>query len=1097
MIASGLHHASQVPGRSRAPGTAGCGAYIRPENDWQNAGWFPALNPPNPNDRTAFWSLDYDGPWRMVQVREGGETLEYTTDDLLAHKPLPGLPVEVRPWGKSFDLSGEGQRALLYPIAQAYNSMFRYTRDQIDSLTKSWMEHGVEDDAHDASIYLIHLAYDLPSYNENHAVNTSFEPRGGVFNRLTMAHHARSSNQHINWEQFATRYDQLFPYIQGNQALADSVGKHIKWVKTPEDVIQLLDTYLLQYGARETQYFRFYFDHQHSRMLANFAAMQTNPQIATPWIAAMFEWTWEYPYRYGSIEDFMYLATQRDGTQSIGSFFYAQGGSAAGAAAPLVDEYIADGGDPKYQLSNLQLYPRIGQFPFWILESMVTGLHSPQIGDIGGPTLTYAHWFSDGGPEMNLGWQWTKDPRFAWVAANLGTRRTETDEQWAELTKAAATVDRNPFLSNRTRVLADWGVMLEGNTEADDYRLREAARLRIGVGTGHVHRDSLDLGIWSMGLIMSGDMGARGGYGRPAVDASYTHNLVTIDKANWLGHAWARELADLGQVQYTHVDTLRPGNYYAREVALIELDRGKESAQPPSDARYDRDTKYGNDITLPTAYYVDFARAAGGTEHSYNFHGPTEDQLVTNVERGELNDADREWLKEYVVAGEQWAADIDQDVLQATWRMAREPITFDVPERGTRTTRAAEPANYGVNYDPDSPRKFLRVHLPGQQGRRLRSGVPIAAASGAGRTDGEWLRQLHVIREGEPGKASSLFAAVYEPYAGESFITDVKLEGDVNDAKSFATVHVQTRDGHRDIVFSDAADSQPRTVAGDVHIDGSFAYISRDNAGLRQASLVSGRDLRLPELDIKPASASHESTVVGLDYLNNTATLDHALPAVLAGRFFEVGTEAKGVRGARWSNFEVSQIDGDTLVWRKGADGGTGLIESIQPMTEVMADANLARHWKTQGATETDVLLNLRMVTGMPDGRNRQVAMSTSADGETVSADVIGQTIIVSASDAERLGLEAEDRVRLFGIAPGDTFRTSTQVSLVRQEGNVYRIDADVPCTISVRADEAWSSTDEGATWQALPAANDAADHREWSISAEQIAAGGLRLRWE
>ncbi len=1076
--------------------------YLRPEHDWQNGGWFPALNPPNPNDRVPYWSLDYDGPWRMVQRRGEGAPLEYTAADLLAHKPLPGLPVEVKPWGKSFE-GPDGKRPLLFPITQAYNSMLRHVRERVDGGTKSWVEHGVRDSAHDAAIYLARLAYDQPAHNEAHALNVHFAPRGAHFNRQTLAHQSRVSNQHVNWEELAQRYDQLFPYIQGNQALADSIGRHIKWVKTPADVIALFDTYLLQYGARETLYFRFYYDHQHSRMLANFAAMQTDPQIAEPWVQAMFERTWEYPFSYGSVEDFMYLATQRDGTQSIGSFFYANGGSAAGAAAPLLDEYIADGGDSKYQLSNLQLYPRIGQFPFWILESMVGGLHPPQIGDVGGPTTSYAHWFSDGGPPMNLGWRWSKDPRFAWVVANLGKRRTETDEQWAELLQAAATIHRNPFLSNRTRVLTDWGVILEGNPEADDYRFRQAARLRIGVGEGHSHRDSLDLGIWSMGLTMSGDMGARGGYGRPGVDNSYIHNLVTIDKGSWMGHAWARELADLDRVQYTHVDTLR-SEHYSRQVAVIELDRGRASAQPPSDARHDRNTRYGSDITLPTAYFVDFARTTGGAEHSYNFHGPTEDQLLTNVERGEINDADRSFLKDYVIEGEQWAADIDQDVLQATWRMAREPITFDIPGRGQRTTRAPEPAIAGVNYDPNSPRKFLRVHLPGQRAQRLRSGVPVSGASDAGRTDGDWLRQLHVIRTGAPGKTSSLFAAVWEPYAGEPFITEVRLEGDVADAGSFAAVHVQTRAGHRDLVFSDAVAPQPRTLAGGEQIDGSFAYVSHDGAGLRQVCLVGGRELRLPEIRIKPARRAHEAQVLKLDYLNNTATLDRALPAVLAGRFFEVGTEAKDGRGARWSNFQIAAsgsgraADTGMVEWRKGADGGTGLIDSIRPLSDVMQDANQARHWTTRGATKDDVLLQLRMETGMPEGRDRQVALGKSAQGQMISADVHGQTIIVNAADATRLGLAPGDRVRLYEIAVGDTFRTATQVAMAREDGGVYRLATDTPCTVSVRARAAWSSTDGGQTWQELPAAaDDSADHRQWSISAEQVTVGALRLRWE
>ena len=48
--------------------------------------------------------------------------------------------------------------------------------------------------------------------------------------------------------RLATSYDRLFDFIQDNQALADYVHTKIAWVKTPKDVIELLDTGILQNG---------------------------------------------------------------------------------------------------------------------------------------------------------------------------------------------------------------------------------------------------------------------------------------------------------------------------------------------------------------------------------------------------------------------------------------------------------------------------------------------------------------------------------------------------------------------------------------------------------------------------------------------------------------------------------------------------------------------------------------------------------------------------------------------------------------------------------------------------------------------------------
>ena len=47
-------------------------------------------------------------------------------------------------------------------------------------------------------------------------------------------------------------YDQVFPYIKDNQVFADAVHRFIPWVKTPEDVVRLLDRWLVFAGARHS-----------------------------------------------------------------------------------------------------------------------------------------------------------------------------------------------------------------------------------------------------------------------------------------------------------------------------------------------------------------------------------------------------------------------------------------------------------------------------------------------------------------------------------------------------------------------------------------------------------------------------------------------------------------------------------------------------------------------------------------------------------------------------------------------------------------------------------------------------------------------------
>ncbi len=1047
-----------------------------------DAGWFP---PYRPGEAGAFWRLDEGAPWRMVWPRGEGDLVAYTAEDLLAHRSLPGLPVDAPPWGRSFD-GPDGQRYLLFPVAQAVATSLRHALDQSVKVG-GWVQSGIADAAHDTAMYLIRLVYDLPSYQPTHAINDAFAPRGAYHGRLSPLHFRRGAVDFVSWTPLLEAYDALFAYIHDNQTLADSVGRHVGWVKTPADVIALLDTYLIQMAARDMLYHG-----ANPGGLAAVIAMQTDPGIADAWVKALFDWTWVYPYPYAGIQDYMYLATQRDGTQIVGSYFYALEAPALSTAVPFLDEYIADGGDARYRLSDSRQFPRVAHFPHWLLENRVAGLHGLQIGDVGGPTTRHGEWWGGDSHHMNLGWAWTRDPRFAWMVKHFGTRGRERDEEWAALEAAAATVARNPVLNNRSRVLADWGAILEAQPEADDFRLRHAARIRIGTGMGHAHKDTLDLGLWSQGVTMVGDMAGRGGYGRPSTFDTHAHNLVSIDRRDWTGHAWARALADLDTLQYADVRTLpfEGEGHRARQMAVIEVDRGRPSAQPPSDPRLGPDTVFGPDIAWPRAYLVDVVRTAGGTAHSYNVHGPTEDHFEVNVARGAPTDADALWLAGYLVEGEQWAANNDQPTLTADWRMARESVRFTIPERGTRTTRAPEPAILGPHYDPDAPRKHLRVHIPGQQGTRVRSGVAVSAPSDANRKDGDWLRRLHVVRTGAPERTSSLFAAVFEPYAGEPFVDQVRLEGDPADAAGYAAVRVTLKGGRHDLVFSDATRPQPRVLEDGVRVEGEFAMVSRDAQGLRQASLVGGRRLELPEFALETEASHHEAAVTSLDYLNNTAVLDRPLPDTLAGRFFEVGVDARDGRGARWTNFEVTRVDGPRLQWRKGADGGSAVIDRIEPVAAITS-AGYAAMWRRQGATDRHVILHTRMLTGLPQGRDKQVTLMKEGFVTQVSADVNdGTMVLLLAEDAAALKLTPGDRVRFYEISTGDTFRAATQIALQRDADGHFIVHADAPCTLTVTAPQAAFSRDAGATWTPFSAGDG-----RLTITRDMLAATPVRLR--
>src|SRR5262249_19991805 len=157
----------------------------------------------------------------------------------------------------------------------------------------------------------------------------------------------------------------------------------------------------------------------------------------------------------------------------------------------------------------------------------------------------------------------------------------------------------------------------------------------------------------------------------------------------------------------------------------------------------------------------------GGKQHLYNFHGFPDDEFKANVRPSELSAPERKILSGYVAEGAQWGGDIDSPDLQSTWRLDRTSKEFQVPAypgktfyafrpQGKRKTQFAEETIMDEAYDPNSPRKFLRVHVLGQQGGRMLTGELRIAPYGTDRNDGEYFRTVHVVRPATGGEASSL-----------------------------------------------------------------------------------------------------------------------------------------------------------------------------------------------------------------------------------------------------------------------------------------------------------------------------------------------------
>jgi hypothetical protein len=134
-------------------------------------------------------------------------------------------------------------------------------------------------------------------------------------------------------------YDKLFPLLKGNQDLADAVGTVIPWVKTPEDVIELLDVKLVQH----------YFDVA-NRMEVRLGTIRCVPEVAViqgdnEAGRKMLDMIVNHSdFQFASLLDSLVSSLSRDCTTYIGSRSYATGPGLAGAFSLATLHNLAEQG---------------------------------------------------------------------------------------------------------------------------------------------------------------------------------------------------------------------------------------------------------------------------------------------------------------------------------------------------------------------------------------------------------------------------------------------------------------------------------------------------------------------------------------------------------------------------------------------------------------------------------------------------------------------------------------------------------------------------------------------------------------------------------
>jgi len=1004
-------------------------------------------------DHAIGWVLRYEPNRQNDFLTNEKLGLKYTVSDLWAGRPLPD-PFPLKDDGPGLyrpdpNDPNKGQR--FSPIA---HGIWRRLRAGIpNSAVDLWIKTGNESIARDAAIMLVRFAYQYPSmYGWASLDSLTCQP--GARGKDYAMQQRETIERWTSYARYVNRtqtYDKLFPYIKGNQELADSISRFVPWVKTPDDVIMLLDVYLVQHQAKRSLR---YHDYTRPHAMAVYATALYDTSVTDPWMQWLFTKTWVYPLPLAGMPDLMVTGHDRSGAAEMqGSWQYAMGENAAASASPIA-RYIEEGGNPKFDITDPKRFPKLQATPWWALETVIGGHDFPRMGDVAGPEKIVGWPLRHSSTDRNLrvGWKWTGDARFAWINKHLLGRKNETNSEWAAIESAAKTVARAPWLDLPSRYIPNWVSVLESGHQHDDYRFRRAAYVRTGVGVAHSHYDPLDLQIFAHGLPMTIDDGQRSGYSKPNSRFTRQHNTVEVDGGNSeYGHmadAHPRTLADNPGAPYQNIVAPEPrcrARLMQRQVALIDVDEGSGSKPLTIKQQLPNPQLYAAHDTA-NSYIFDVFRVDGGDMHSYGFHGPIDDEMTWNAinikpvahAKPTLKDIATEsgFLSIFTHHPEaKLAGDVPSDgAAQVTWRMSR-------------NTRNGEAAHLGKNYDESAPRKYTRLHLLSGADRALQARVNCHKVN---------YNFGHFMGRRLGKDLSTAFVALIEPYAGEPFITKrhiLPIRGNEDDAQRAVAVEVQTVNGHRDVLFADARPQKTREVnlAGQrIRVAGEFALYSVDDHGLRQATLNGGTLLHTRYVRMKAQARQRTAKITEVDYANKTVVIDQPWPA----------------RKKR-TTIEVSRDGGATAYTVLSAEPlGDGRTE-----LKMFRGADFYRSARRQfgegGRRVTGKLFQAAVANG-----SRRLGFSLSDEDVTWQRParfVSGNTIQVDGKPLTKDDFGTDGIIRVWEYGPGHDVRHATSVSLRRVDDGVFELTADADVELSLQGRAVKMSTDR-QNWSKIKA---------------------------
>ena len=976
------------------------------------------------------WSQAYPSGLTPVLMINDKLKLQYTMADLAALKPLPD-PYPVKDCGAGVvtpGANGEPQREFTL-IADAAVARFNPFIQTLKRNATTYHETGNYEAGWSAAMQICRVAWQYPAIDGTQTLGALITDPGGFEREMRCRRRDPSvkygGGNGVGYQDILAFYDQVFDVIKDNPQFAQSVGRFVPWVKTPDDAVKLVDVYFVQFMAKQILRFNVLSDNAPT-MIVEPATVLGDRTVTDPWMAWLWAKAYIYPNPPAGMGPVLVTGNDRNGVGYIASYMYCHGEEASKNGDTLAD-YVDAGGNPKYDLRDAKLYPKVAAACYWPLQTVFGGFYWPRVGDVAGPDKPYACFFGAVEEKMHRGWRWTKDPIFAWMIKNHFSRKGENDAAWAELEKAAETVTRAPYMAQTSRVIINWFGLLESGVRSDDPRFRRAVMLRVGQGYGHQHNDTLDLQVYAHGYPFIIDDGQRSGYTSGGSNATRWHNMVQVDDKNWLGHSWVRTLSDADGARYMLAEAVPPAELanvksYRRQVALIDVDEGAGAGPVPPKAIV---TGQGlpTAVTTPNSYVVDVVRVSGGKKHTYNFHATINDELTADVTDRKPSE---KGVREGFPTSTGGFTGVAPEVLTATWRMSRENIGGGFGEKSMAPW-----------FVPTSPRKFTRLLLLGHKGDQVYTDWTFCKQWKYG------FSNLYTSRESAE-EMDSVFPAIIEPYVGEPFIKSATLlpvrDNDADAARAVA-LEVKTANGHTDVVFADGNPARVRAV-GDAAFSGEFATVSRDRDGLRLATLTGGTQLVTPEVSLKTAARERTAKIARVGYPGHRIEIDQPWPA---GALLKKGVFEVGVPG-RMTTYTLTGVspDGRILSVEGSADLYLSRIAAVDAEKKVVA-----------------CTLGMPFLAGAPcPGRNKDLVASDETGAKFWRAEYLGMA--PDDGSAKRYLFKLDGNVtaadfgsgglRLWEYGIGDTVRQSTFASLRRVSDKVYELTANTDVTVAFKA---------------------------------------------